>query len=264
MAALGDLDLASGDAGQQLGAQDFQAGGLGLVAPLVHAGRLRGRQLHAVGQFGQRARGGADDLGQFLAPHFQVVLQAQFLGHDQIVAGLGLVGVGNGGVAQLEIALGRFQLPGDGGFFGLGGRQRVLGVEHVEVGVGHAQQQVLVGLLQLHLDVGDDELGLFVVLPAAPVEQGLGQGQVPYAAPAAVGHAQAAGAAGFLVGAAGLGGNQGQQQGARLRLFLQAGAVVGARRAVDRVIAQRRLPDLHQVLGARQRRADACGAGKYQ
>lgn len=158
MAAPGDLDFASGDAGQQLRPQHLQAGGFGLVAPVRHASRLRRGQLHPGRQFGQRARGRADDLGQFLAAHVQVVLQAQFLRHHQVVARLRFVGVGDGGVAQLEIALGRLQLAGHGGLLGLGRGQGVLGVQHVEIGVGHAQQQVLVGLLQLHFDVGDDEL----------------------------------------------------------------------------------------------------------
>ncbi|MCY1381854.1 hypothetical protein D9M69_698120 [compost metagenome] len=105
---------------------------------------------------------------------------------------------------------------------------------------------------------------MFVVLPAAPVEEGLGEGQVPDAASAAVGDAHAAGAAGFLVSPAGLGGNQGKEQGACLGFFFQAGTVVGPRGGVERVIAQRLLPDLDQVLRLDGRRTDACGAGEYQ
>ncbi|MNT28408.1 hypothetical protein D3C72_1640940 [compost metagenome] len=118
--------------------------------------------------------------------------------------------------------------------------------------------------MQLHFDVGDDEFGLLVVLPAAPVEQRLGQRQVPDAASAAVGVGQASGAAGFLVGAAGFGGNQRQQQRAGLGFFFQAGAVVGARGGIGGVIAQRGLPDLDEILRRGGQRADASGAGENQ
>ncbi|MNQ74600.1 hypothetical protein D3C85_893600 [compost metagenome] len=220
--------------------------------------------MHAVGQFGQGAGLRADDLGQLVAADFQVVLQAQFLGHHQVVARLRFIRIRDGGIAQLEVAPGRFELPGHGGLLGLGGGQRVLGVQHVEVGVRHAQEQILEGLLELHFDVGDDKLGLLEILPAAPVEQGLGQRQIPDAAPAAVGVAQAAGAAGFLVGAAGLGGNQRQQQRAGLGLFFQAGPVVGAGGGIGRIVAQRGLPDLDEVLRGGVHGPGACGAGKNQ
>ena len=42
--------------------------------------------------------------------------------------------------------------------FGFGRRQGVLGVEHVEIGFGHAQQQILEGLLQPHFGVGGQQL----------------------------------------------------------------------------------------------------------
>ncbi|MNI63340.1 hypothetical protein D3C73_1187020 [compost metagenome] len=124
-------------------------------------------------------------------------------------------------------------------------------IQHIEIRIGHAQQQVLIGLLQLHFHIGNDQLGLFVVLPAAPIKQRLGQRQVPDAASAAIRHAQALRAARFLVGATGFRRDQRQQQRTGLGFFFQPGAIVGAGGGVGGVIAQRGLPDLDQVLRER-------------
>lgn len=80
-------------------------------------------------------------------------------------------------------------------------RQQILG--SITQPIAGAQHQVLEGLLQLHFDVGHDQLGLLEALPARPIEQRLGQDQIPGAASAAVRDAQAVGGAAFVIQAAG-------------------------------------------------------------
>jgi hypothetical protein len=71
-------------------------------------------------------------------------LSAASSGGGQVEAGLRFARVGDGGGADLEIALGRGQLLGMAALLALGG-QRVLRGQHVEVGLGHAHDQVLLG-----------------------------------------------------------------------------------------------------------------------
>src|SRR5438128_1727396 len=82
-----------------------------------------------------------------------------------VVGGLGFVGVGDGLGADLEVALGRGQLLGGRGLLGARRFQRVLGRQHVEVGLGHARDQVLLGLGELGLRDGLLQLALLVGFP---------------------------------------------------------------------------------------------------
>ena len=81
--------------------------------------------------------------------------------------------VGDGGGADLEIALGLRQLFGNGGLLRLDGGQGVLRGQHVEVGLCRAHDQVLRGLAELRLGLRDLELGLLVLRPILHAEQGL-------------------------------------------------------------------------------------------
>jgi len=69
----------------------------------------------------------------------------------EVGAGLRLARVGDRGVADLEVALGRGQLLGDGLAVALHRLQGVGRGQHVEVGLRHAHDQVLVGLCELRL-----------------------------------------------------------------------------------------------------------------
>ncbi len=93
----------------------------------------------------------ADELVQRDLGHQQVVLRGDLLRVRQVGARLGFAGVGDGGVADLEVALGRCQLFGDRLAVALHRLQRVGRGQHVEVGLRHAHDQVLVGLRQLRL-----------------------------------------------------------------------------------------------------------------
>ena len=73
----------------------------------------------------------------------QVVLGRDFLRDHQVVAGLRLARVGDGGGADLEVALGRGQLLGHRGLLRLHEGQRVLRRQHVEVSLADADDQVL-------------------------------------------------------------------------------------------------------------------------
>jgi len=75
------------------------------------------------------------------------------------VAGLGLVHAGDGDESHLEALFRLLQLPGDGPLVGAHELQRLLRREHVEVGRGHAQHEILfrgpvLGIRQLQLPVG--------------------------------------------------------------------------------------------------------------
>jgi hypothetical protein len=90
------------------------------------------------------------------------LLGGNFLRQHQVEAGLRLARVGDGGGADLEVALGGGQLLGHGGLLGLHEGQRVLRGQHIEIGLRGAHDQVLLGRVQLGLGDVDRQLGLLV------------------------------------------------------------------------------------------------------
>ena len=117
----------------------------------------------------------------------QVALGGDHLGRRQVGAGLGFMDVGDGDGADLEALLGEGQLLGVGLVEGLGGGQHVLGTEHVEVGLGRTQGEVLDGQLVLGVGQGRLHLALLVLDPVLPAEQGLGELHLPAVAVVAAG-----------------------------------------------------------------------------
>jgi len=89
---------------------------LGVVHPFLYVGRYRVFHGEGFAQYVEVFDVGVDQLLQGTALDFEVVGGSQFLRHDQVVAGLGFVGVGDGGGADFEVALGLFQLLGDRSF----------------------------------------------------------------------------------------------------------------------------------------------------
>ena len=80
----------------------------------------------------------------------QVVLGGDLLRQHQVEARLRLARVGDGGGADLEVALGRGQLLGRSPPCARASKaERVLRGQHVEVGLRHADDQVLAGGRQL-------------------------------------------------------------------------------------------------------------------
>jgi hypothetical protein len=128
----------------------------------------------------QRAGRRADDGLQRGLPGFEVVHGGDLLRDHQVVGGLGFMGVGNGLGADFEVALRRRQLLGHGFLLGAGRGQRVLGRQHVEVGLGHAGDQVLLGLGELGFRNRLLQLALLVGFPAVPAEQRLQQLDVDF------------------------------------------------------------------------------------
>jgi hypothetical protein len=172
----------------------------------------------------------------------QVVVGGDLLRHHEVVAGLRLAGVGDGGGADLEVALGRRQLLAHGLLLRLHEGQRVLRRQHVEVGLADADDQVLRGGGQLRLRQVDLQPALLVGGPvgrpvqrlrgrdggALGAEGTVGDGRVdvqrgPAGCRRQVGLRQDAG--GGLVGA--------REVGVVLRLGRLPRGVVGARRFVQ-------------------------------
>ena len=103
----------------------------------------------------------------------QIVAGRNFLGADQIEAGLCFPGVGDGGRADLEVAFGRGQLFGHGLFLGLDKAQRVPRGHHIEVGLCGANDQVLFGCIELGAGDVDAQLALLLGEAVDRTVQGL-------------------------------------------------------------------------------------------
>ena len=104
--------------------------------------------------------GPADQLGEEGAPHLEVVLERDLLRAGQVQARLRLLLVGDGRGADLEVAARRSELLADRLLLRPHHREAVLGGQHVEVGLRHAQDQVLAGLGELGLGDLHRQLGL--------------------------------------------------------------------------------------------------------
>jgi hypothetical protein len=139
------LDLAGGDLADELVGLHRQVAGLGGGNPRLDVGRLGAAQGDALAQALQRVGLLAGEHQQRVALDGQVALGGDHLGRGQVGAGLGFMDVGDGDGADLEALLGQGQLLGVGLVEGLGGGQHVLGAEHVEVGLGCAQGEILDG-----------------------------------------------------------------------------------------------------------------------
>ena len=247
-----------GLAGFQLGHVQRQAGlahqGLlvfGLLHPRGDAGGLQRGQLHRLGQGLGLQRAFAYQLLQRQAFDLQVVGCGNLLRIHQIMAGLGLAGVGDGGGANIEVALGKFQLFLHGALLGLHGGQRVLGGQHIKVALAHAHQQVLRGGVQL----GAGQLHIALALA---VGDGVGRAEQRLAGldgrALLVGAVQHAGDVGVHLGAgvvgAGLGAYAGQQAGLGLGTFVLGRIQCRAAGQPGRIEALGQFHHLHQALGA--------------
>ncbi|MCY1231250.1 hypothetical protein D9M72_436920 [compost metagenome] len=242
------------------GQVDLRVAGLGLRGPGVDVGRLRagdgrlGAQAH---QFVDRLAG---DLLQRGAPDLQVALCGDLGRGGQVVARLGVVGIDDGGGADLEVALGLFQLLADCLLLRARQVQVVLRGKHVEVGLRGARDQVELGLVEGDFARHRRQLALLVGFPAVPAEQRLAQLQLPVVVVEET-RARSAGRAvdrqrGGLVElcAVGAGGADDlrQQPGAALRQPLARGEQLRAGAGELRVIGLRIAIDLQQVGRARR------------
>jgi hypothetical protein len=135
------LDLARGDLAHQLLGLHAEAAGFRSGDPVGDVLGLRALQGHALAQAGERLGLLADDLGQRLALDLELVLRGDLLRRGEVEARLRLMHVGDGDGADLEAGLGQLELLGCWPAQLRHRGERVLRVEHVEVGLGHAQHQ---------------------------------------------------------------------------------------------------------------------------
>ena len=156
---------------------------LGLPDGWVVAFRLRHPGIDVTGhqgRQGQRLRQGLG-LGVNLAHQLierklldpQIVFGRDFLRCPQVKAGLCLAGVGDGGGADFEVALGRRQLLAHGGFLGFDEGQAVHGRQDVKVSLADTHDQVLVGRSELCLGQIDLLHSLLVTRPVGRTVQRL-------------------------------------------------------------------------------------------
>lgn len=120
----------------------------------------------------------ADDHAQHVALDLEIVLARQFLRADQIETRLRFMGIGDRRSTDLEIPLRLLQLLRDGLLAGAHRRQILLRVQHVEIRLRDAQDQILRGLRENRLGLRDLPFGLPILDDVLPAEQRLGQADV--------------------------------------------------------------------------------------
>ena len=136
---------------------------------------MRRFQLEVLAEVIEVARHRIDQLLQCAALDFQIVLRGDLLRAGQVVPRLRLKGVGDGGAAHLEVALGLFELFGDRVLLRLDQVHGVLRDQHVEIGLRDAHDQILFGDLELRIGLRGLQFGFAVGLPVLLAEQRLHQ-----------------------------------------------------------------------------------------
>ena len=112
-------------------------------------GRKQLGQQYGLAQRLRLYAGTAYELVERIALRAQVALGGDLLCRGQVKASLRLARVGDGGGAEHKAALGGGQLLGDRLLARTRGDDRVLRRQHVEIGLRHAHDQILLGYLQL-------------------------------------------------------------------------------------------------------------------
>ena len=157
------------------GGQNLGVLGLCLVDPVIHVGRLRAFHGQFVFEFRECFPALTAQRFQLIAGDVILLLGDNQVHPGQVIGGLGFFHIGGGHQSHIETFLGLFQLSADGFFFGLGGNQGVPGAQDTEVALGHAQDKILSGLLEIGLGNIGAGLGFFVAVPGIHAEQRLRQ-----------------------------------------------------------------------------------------
>ena len=118
---------------------------------------------------------GADHFAQGILGFHQPADRLDFLADRQVIAGLSGLDVGDGDQPDFESLRGLIQLAADGLFFRFSEFQVVLGIEHLEVTLGHLDHQFLFRRQVGRFGAGDLAVRLFQLNPAVITKQGLGQ-----------------------------------------------------------------------------------------
>ena len=186
-----------------------------------------------------------DELLQRLAFDLPIVLVDDFLRHRLVIAGLCFIGVRDGRRADLEISLGLGQLFADGGLLRLRHGDVVFRQQHIEVGLRHAQNQILLRGRELRLALQHLLLGLIVGRPVLRPVQRLAERQRVAIGVAGPGFQPGAFERGMVdVGAK---VDLRQQRGTALWHTFLPGLIGGAGGRNGRILRFCVLVDLHQV-----------------
>lgn len=113
--------------------------------------------------------------GQLFAGHVELVFRGDALAFTVVIAGAGLVHLGDGDKPHIKTFLGLLILPLDRGLGGPGRGDRVLGPEHIEVGRGDIQDQLLLGQIVLRPSGFGLKFARVIAEPGVRLEQRLGQ-----------------------------------------------------------------------------------------
>jgi hypothetical protein len=248
VAGLGLFGLQPGHVNRSPCRHHGRAALLGVLNPGRHIGGAEGRQGHRSGQWLGHGIDLAHQGVQRDLLDAQVVFGSNFLRNHQVKAGLGFAAVGDGGSAHLEVALGRCQLLGHGRFLCAHKRQRVLGGEHIKVGLAQADDEVLRGCAELRLGLRQLPLGLVERGPVGRAEQRLGRaGRDVLVAKGPVHHRVAVVKQGARHAGAQIGRRQ--QSGACLLGPCAVGVVLGLGRLPGGVVGPRQFVKVDQALG---------------
>ncbi|MOA16278.1 hypothetical protein D3C78_1364840 [compost metagenome] len=187
----------------------------------------------------------AGQLRQRVALEVEVAEGGDFLGGGGIVAGLRLVGVGDGGGADFKRLARLRQLALVGALGGAGDVEHVLGQQRVEVGLCDVDHQLLAAGVELQLRHGAGDLALLVAAVAGGVEQRLRQLHAEAVAAVVAGRRLPR----LGLGAGGAQPDAGQQQSAALDRLFGTGTVGGAGAGVAGIVLACGLQRLQQVEG---------------
>ena len=266
------LDLEGGDVVGDLRDADVEVLARRPLHPVVGRGRLGELRRETGAHLLERVGRAADDRAQRRHPVVVLVAGRDLSRHDLVVLRLRLVGVDDGRHPDLEVALGPRELLGHGELLRLGELDVELGQQHVEVGDGDLDDEVLLRAVQHVLGLRDDLLGLVVgdlVLPAVQRLRSRDRRVVLVEAAVDVGRRVALDRRVVVVRVdAAVERRRGQQPGQRDRRALLRGDPLRLCRGDRRVVGLRLAVDLHQVLGdgrsAAEREAEGDGHDEGQ
>jgi hypothetical protein len=226
------------------------------LEPIGDAGRRRPDQRDLVLERHDAGVARASDLADCHLGGVQRLLGLDHLRDGEVIARLCLLHVGDGRQADLETLLGQLELALDRFLLGVGEAHAVGRAQQVEIGLGHAEGEVLLGDDVVRLRRGGLLARRLPAVPCRGVEQRLAKAE---------GHVGRVGVRVDVTGAVEVRGvcalvtarrarDQRQQRAARARVGGDGGVarpIGGAQRGV---VADRQLVDAGQLVGRGERR----------
>ena len=151
----------------------------GLLDPFLFVGRIRRGQRHVLARAVERVKGVARQFPQELQLRGEAALGLNEGGRRGIVGGLGFLDIGDRDQAHFKALLGLLELAAERVVGRLGGGQRVLRRQHVEVALRRAQDQVLLGGLIVDFRLRNLLVGALQRDPVLPAEDALAERDIP-------------------------------------------------------------------------------------